>query len=1109
MTAPSAPARAIDPRELERSPTFQELVARAARERRLAAGNLWGSSQTMVAAALAASGQGPWLLIAATETEAELAVEDLAAFGLEATVLPARESYSSTGTIHADPEAIRRRLQAAQRLSGPPERRPRLVVASLLSLLQPVPSPAELEGDYLHLAVGQRLDPEDLLERLIPAGYARAPLAERPGEVSRRGDILDVYPFAADLPLRIELFADEVESLRTFDPDTQRSVEETARVALCLAADAGGIEDGQGLPATRILPPTTVFVELEPLRIEDQAEGLRIQSSAHARALIELRARRDEHRCISLQSLPAESLNFATRSVQGLAVGMREAPAALRREVEEGRRVVVLCRTEAERQRLAELLHGIPPGVEGHVASLAKGFRFPELSLVVVNHRELAGVLGARTRAPQPLRHHVRALESFFELRPGDLVVHAVHGVARFVGLQRMERAGGEEEHLHLLFAGDVAVLVPGSRIDLVQRYVGSGAAVPELDRVGGHAFRRRQEKVERAIIDLAAELLEVQAKRELNARPPWRPDAELVDLLVASFPFPDTGDQKIADAEIAADLAGARPMDRLLCGDVGFGKTELAVRAAFRAVTAGAQVAVLVPTTVLAHQHDEVFRGRLADFPVEVASLSRYVTGKAEEEIVARVARGEIDILIGTHRILSDDVSFANLGLVIVDEEQRFGVRHKEHFKQYRAQVDVLSLSATPIPRTLHMSLSGLRDISALTEPPEGRQEIDTQIVWAQDVSVVREAIRREKNRGGQVFFLHNRVESIARKARELAILVPECSFAVGHGQMSGRQLDRVMRAFTAGDVDVLVATTIVENGIDIPTAGTILIDDADCFGLSELHQLRGRVGRGRHKAYCFLIVDRTKPMRDVARERLKAIEELTQLGAGFQISMKDLEIRGAGNILGPEQSGHIAAVGYDMYCRLLRRTVERMQADPSLRAELLEAVPAAVTAEIEAAAVEMELGVRAFLPAAWIPAAATRLEILRRLGTIETEADAAEALAMLRDRYGRVPAEAAALVRQFLLRARLAQLGIRRLSWRGETYLVEYADRVALERLLAPAKVEVRPLRAGTAHVVIPPDRREAAAAWAWIEALLRPAPEVGRMAETARPRSAAPPR
>ncbi len=1106
-------ARAIDPRVLERSPGLGRLQAFLREGRPVAAGNLWGSSQALVLAALVSRASGPWLVLCSTEAEAELFADDLALFGLEPTLFPAREAAGPGGRGAVDPESLRARLQVAQLLAGPSQRRPHLLVCSLLSALQPVPAPGDLERKLLHLQIGAHLDVERLLERLIEAGYGRVPLVERSGEVSLRGDIVDVFPFASELPLRIELFDQEIESLRTFEPESQRSVESVSRTALCLASDAGDVQDGGGVQPVDLLPHTTVAVEIEPLRLEEHAAGLRVHSSAHARSLSALRSALAARPRLSLQSLPAE-VNFETRSVQSLAVGPREAPAALKQLAQQGARVIVLCATEGERHRFGEVLGaepgatGLAPGsaagIELALGSLARGFRWsePEAPLVVVNHRELLGVAGARRRVHRERKLPVRALESFFELREGDLVVHAVHGVARYLGLERIERAGGMEDHLHLEFADAVSLYVPVSRIDLVQRYVGSGSSAPEPDRIGGQAFRRRKEKVERALVDLAAELLEVQARRETRKRAPWGFDAELLRDLVASFPYPDTKDQAEAEREIEKDLLAERPMDRLLCGDVGFGKTEVALRAAFRVVSGGAQVAVLVPTTVLARQHHETFRERLADFPVEVGLLSRHVTSDEARAVLQRAARGEVDILIGTHRLLSSDVSFARLGLVIIDEEQRFGVAHKEHFKRLRSEVDLLTLTATPIPRTLHLSLSGARDISALSEPPEGRQAIETVIAWTEDQGLIREALLREKNRGGQVFFLHNRVESIERRTRELQNLAPECSYAIGHGQMSGRELERVMESFTGGEVDVLVATTIVENGIDIPSAGTILIDEAERYGLSELHQLRGRVGRGAHQAHCYLLIDRTRPLDETARARIKALEELTQLGAGFQISMKDLEIRGAGNLLGPEQSGHIAAIGYDMYCRLLRQTVERLGREPrtaadELRARLAQEIPAAVTDEIESAAVELELGLSAFLPEDWIPQEATRLECLRRLNAIESEADAAEALAMLRDRFGRVPLPAEALVRQFLLRERLAAAGIRRLAFREESYLLEYTDRVGLERALSGGTIELRPLRAGLAHLVIPPERREPAAALAWIQELLQGAGRVPRMA------------
>ncbi|MCL4134500.1 UNVERIFIED_CONTAM: hypothetical protein GTU68_059194, partial [Idotea baltica] len=429
-----------------------------------------------------------------------------------------------------------------------------------------------------------------------------------------------------------------------------------------------------------------------------------------------------------------------------------------------------------------------------------------------------------------------------------------------------MERGEGTEEHLHLVFADEVSVFVPVARIEIVQRYIGTSAAAPALDKIGSTSFRKRKEKVQRALYDLAAEMLEVHAKRAMKKRKPWGQDDELVQEMIREFPYTETPDQLTTDSEVAADLAGEQPMDRLICGDVGFGKTELAIRAAFRVANGGGRVVILVPTTVLAQQHFDTFKERLADFPVEIAMLSRYVSPKDRKVTVERVAKGEIDILIGTHRVLSKDVKLDDVGLVIIDEEQRFGVTHKEHFKKLRAQVDLLTLSATPIPRTLHMSLSGVRDISALTVPPDGRQEIDTILTYVENEEEIREALLREKNRGGQVFYLYNRVQSIEQVAQNLQRIAPECSYAIGHGQMGGKALEQIMRVFTKGDVDVLVATTIIESGLDVPAAGTIIVHDADNFGLSELHQLRGRVGRGAQQAYCYLLIQKTKPIREVA---------------------------------------------------------------------------------------------------------------------------------------------------------------------------------------------------------------------------------------------------
>lgn len=1074
-TEPLLPTSAFDESEV------LEAVARRLLETgRAKFGGLWGSSQAMVLATLEKRLQGPLLAITSSEDEAQSFAGDLEVFGARPTWLPAREQAAARGAGAVDMDSLRDRLQVAQRLAGPPEARPRLLVASIHALLQPLPEAREMENSIVTLEVGARLDVDQLLKRLVGLGYERQPLAERPGEASLRGDILDFFPHASNDPIRVEVFEDEIESVRTFDPLDQRSVEQFEKLDISLASDAGGVEDGHGIQAIRLLSPTTIYVEVEPLRIEDRAEGLRVRSGSHARALLNYQKDRGEHPHLSLHSLPAD-INFDARSIQSLSVGITEALPQLQELVEQGTRTIVLCQSEGERDRFRARLEDIENGdrVETALGLLSKGFRLPEFDLCILNHRELIGILGRKAARKAASHHKTRAIQSFFDLKLGDYVVHAVHGLARFEGLARMSRGEGEEEHLQLRFADEVNLYVPASRIDLVQRYIGSGGVAPPLDKIGSQSFRRRKEKVQQALYDLAADLLEVQAKRALRERPSWGGDDEMVRSMIASFPYTDTEDQATTDVEIGKDLASPRPMDRLICGDVGFGKTELAVRAAFRVVNGGGQVCVLVPTTILAQQHYETFSERLADFPVEVAVMSRYVPPKQARETRERLKEGEVDIIVGTHRVLSKDIDFEKLGLLIIDEEQRFGVKHKEHFKKLRSSVDIMTLTATPIPRTLHMSLSGIRDISALTTPPPGRQEIETILMYSEDEDAIRDALLHEKNRGGQVFFLHNRVTSIGAIADSLQKLVPECSFAIGHGQMGAKDLKQVMDTFARGEVDVLVATTIIENGLDIPAASTIMIHEADKFGLSELHQLRGRVGRGSVKAYCYLLVEKHKPLRAIAKDRLKALEEMNQLGAGFQISVKDLEIRGAGNILGPQQSGHIGAVGYDMYCRLLKMTVERLRAGETLEeVERDESVPLGV---------ELEVGLAAYLPEEWIPDATARIAVLRELDQIDGIDDELKALENLEDRFGRLPDPVRDLVRMFRLKSALADVGVHRLTLRGEFYLVEYSDRLLLESWLGQHDVDLRPIRTGLANLHIPEGREEPRAALEWLESML----------------------
>ncbi len=1044
-------------------------------------GNVWGGAQGLITAQIAAELGRPLLALTSTDGEAESFTLDLAAFGIPATQFPSRDAGAKRGG--ADAASIRARLQLAQSLAGPPEQRPRAIAASMQALLQPIPRMRDLEAEFVRLKAGEVLDVRALLERLVKAGYTREPLVEEAGQVSLRGDILDLFPFASDEPIRIEMFEEEIESLRRFDPAEQRSVSTHDELEVCLASDAGGVEDGDGISLLDLLDPGTLCVRVEPLRIDERGNALKVQSAHHERALMGLDATLAKRLVLDIQSLPGDDVSLDTRSVQGLSSGISASAPELARLAAEGTRVIVACLTEAERDRVsAQFEKAGASGLELVVGFVSRGFRAPPWGLLVICSHELKGTLGARKRvSARAHQHKVKALQSFFELRPGDLVVHAVHGLARYQGLKRMKRGTGEEEHLHLIFGGDVALYVPASRIDMVQRYIGAGGSGLALDKIGGQSFRKRKEKVEQGLFDLASELIEVQAKRQLRKRAPWDGDPELVQQFLDEFPWDDTEDQTEVTSEMARDIASERPMDRLLCGDVGFGKTEMAVRAAFRVVNGGGQVAVLVPTTILAEQHLATFRSRMADFPITVRGLSRYTSSAERKQTLEGLPLGHVDVVIGTHRILSKDVEFKRLGMVIIDEEQRFGVTHKEHFKKLRANVDMLTLTATPIPRTLHMSLSGVRDISALNAPPPGRQEVETVLGYREDDGEIQAAFRRELNRGGQIFFLHNRVTSIEAVCAHLRDIVPEARYAIGHGQMPAAELRDVMTAFRDGEVDVLVATTIIENGVDVPTANTIFIDDADHFGLSELHQLRGRVGRGSVKAHCHLLVEKHKPLKQHARERLKALEEMNHLGAGFGISVKDLELRGAGNILGPQQSGHIAAVGYDMYCRLLKLTVERLAAGETTDRERPRF-------EETEAGCELEVGLRAFLPETWIEKADERLDALRALSQSPDAEILEQSFQGLRDRYGRPPAEAKELLRLFELKLPMDQARIKHLAWHGDRYVIQYSDAVAFEHLFAGQRpggrqLDVRRIKPGVAHLVLPghlADRPEKAVRW-----------------------------
>ena len=774
-------------------------------------------------------------------------------------------------------------------------------------------------------------------------------------------------------------------------------------------------------------------------------------------------ARINRFASVALSALAPSSLDaaatLAIESVErftGVLDRVREELDTVGRDQE----VWVVCPSDAEEKRLAELLASSAPARTGRLrfarGRLSAGFRLVPEKLVLVGSAELFNRDEAAAR-PQKQRLS-RAIDTFLDLHEGDHVVHVAHGIGRYRGLKLLEQHGRTEEFLEIEFAESTKIFVPASCIELVQKYVGGTKLAPKLAKIGGTLWAKQKAAVERAVADMAADMIRLQATRASRPGIAFPADTAWQRQFEESFPFDETPDQLTAMEAIRGDMEQAKPMDRLLCGDVGFGKTELAMRAAFKAAEAGAQVAVLVPTTVLAEQHRRTFTARFAEFPFVIRSLSR-LSGTAEtRDTLEGLARKSVDIVIGTHRLAQSDIHFANLGLVIVDEEQRFGVDVKERLKALRSSVDVLTMTATPIPRTLHMSMLGIRDISNLTTPPVNRIPVETKVArW--DTALVRHAIEREFARDGQVFFVHNRIHDIHRVADRLRAIVPEATIGIAHGRLSETELEDVMLGFVRGEIDILLATTIVESGLDIPRANTIFIDEADTYGLADLHQLRGRVGRSHHRAWCYLLVDEAARLTSTAAKRLRAIQEFSSMGAGFSLAMRDLEIRGAGNLLGTQQSGHIATVGYELYCRLLEQAVRGLKAMP----------PA------EPPPVAIDLPGEAWLPRDYIPDFRAKVDVYRRLSRAAAATQIDDLASELTDRFGPLPPEAARLLDFARLRVAAAGLGIDSITRHPGMVMFGHHDRAAMERLRTAATKKGRTLRIVDQKTAVLPLRPE----------------------------------
>ncbi len=885
-----------------------------------------------------------WILCPSVHSQ-ELLYESLLNWQPDALFLPEAE-FAAAENVLPDPEIAAERLAVLMQVGRGAGRH--VIVATRASLDQAAPKHGALESAVTQLQRGATLTMESLLERLVASSYERVAQVTTRGQFAVRGGIVDLYSWQAPMPFRTEFFGDQIESLREFDIDTQTSVRDLKSVDILL--DQGALDHcGQ---VRDYVKRDHLVIDVEP----DMEGGTPATPGSPELA--------PPHIQISeawIETGPEDfSGAFQDCEVGEFAVGDLALAEAKRAQFVErlqqwrgtNAKIVIYFQTEGEIERFREIMAGAIDGIDFVEGTLARGFCFPATNLVVLSAAELFGRFAAHPRRRLRRAERHRAQIDFSELNEGDLVVHLEHGVGRFMGLDKfavgqaprppsadgtgsatpnafrvaLQQQGQPQEVLVLEFADEAKLYVPLEQAYLVSRYVGAGKKSPPLSSLGDGRWARAKIKAAASIFDYAGKMLAVQAQRETHSGYAFAPDTKWQAEFEHSFPFRETPDQMKAIVDTKIDMERPRPMDRLICGDVGFGKTEVAVRAAFKAVMDGKQVAVLAPTTVLAQQHFEVFRQRMLDYPVRIEMLSRFRSQSEQKKVLRLLREGGVDIVIGTHRLISGDVLFKDLGLVVIDEEQRFGVLHKEKFKELFKLVDVLTLSATPIPRTLYLSLVGVKDMSTIETPPLNRLPVET-VVSAYDERLIRAAIDRELERQGQVFLLHNRVATIERVRDRVVNLCPSARVEIGHGQMDADELESVMARFIAGKTDVLVCTTIIESGLDIPNANTIIIDRADQFGLADLYQLRGRVGRAEHKAYAYLLLPREMMTVGAARKRISAIKQYSSLGAGFRIAMRDLEIRGAGSILGTAQSGHIIAIGFDLYCQLLKQAVTQLK--------------------------------------------------------------------------------------------------------------------------------------------------------------------------------------
>ena len=981
---------------------------------------------------------GPSLWVTPSSDGAESLVEDLRALGFDERLVyfPFREERSATGEARpVDPM----QLKALERLQSANPSDSLLVVAPVRALLQKTMSRDALEAARWTVKKGELTDRDTILEMLVSEGYHRASMVERRGEFSARGDIIDVYPITGE-PVRVELFGDEVESIRLFNLDTQRSVKEIAEFSVSPIS-----HEDEGSHLTDFLPRGSLVCLEEPAQLRLQTlewshEGWHGEWGDFMALMTPFRQlsfttwedaeSRAAAEGIERIEIPFEPQRVFPDRVDGMM-------ARLPQWVDEKRTILLMSR---QASRLEELLseanlltNDLEPGrgVVLLAEPLAEGFTLG--SLEVLTDREITGTKRPRKSHQKAERASLIHLD---ELTPGDMVVHLQHGIGRYGGVKTLVIAGFNKDFLTIEYAKGDSLYVPVEQLDLLQPYKGLEGREGKLSKMGGQDWSRTRAKVKKDATELAEELLRLYAERETAQGHAYPPDTPWQAEMEEAFPYEETGDQLRVISEVKSDMERPRPMDRLVCGDVGYGKTEIAIRAAFKACSEGRQVAVLVPTTVLAHQHYQTFSERLAAFPVKVAVLSRFRSKAEIKAALEGLAAGEVDIIIGTHRLLSKDIKFNSLGLLIVDEEQRFGVKQKEKIKGLRKNVDILTLTATPIPRTLNMALVSIRDLSVIETPPEDRVPIKTYL-FESHPDILRGAITRELQREGQVYVVHNRVDSIERLAADIRRMLPTVRVGVGHGQMGNEELEKVMMDFLEGEYDVLVCTTIIESGLDIPNSNTIIINNAHHFGLAQLYQMRGRVGRSARQAYCYLLYPPARTLTDDATKRLETIRDFTQLGAGYQIALRDLEIRGAGDILGAEQSGSIAAVGFDLYCKMLAEEVS------TLRGE-------APKFELSDQPIVLELPVPANLPDDYVADPDQKVVLYKKIASVSSFEALEEVRAELLDRFGKLPEEAENLLTivDLKLRARDLTIPSIRVKEGRITFLTPFLEPLNLKR-------------------------------------------------------------